>query len=181
MGILDIVIIAILAIAFISGMQKGLITSALACVAMAGAFFIAKGFEGKLAASFEGTEFSQWLNSNFEGEADWNGWFHALSFIIVFILSYAALMLVVNLINNMVRMPKLKGADALLGGVLGLVRGYVVVCLAVAAIKVLAKPLETEGQFVDKLLDGSTLGRFFNGTSSLADLFGVGKTVLELK
>ena len=129
MGIVDVVFLVILFIAFISGMQKGLITSFLACAAMVGALLIAKGLEGTLAKSFEGTSFSSWLYSNFSEaqgalQVDWNNWFHVLSFVIVFILAYAALMLVINLINNVFRIPKLKAVDGLLGGVLGLARGY---------------------------------------------------------
>ena len=180
MGILDIVFLAILFIAFISGMQKGLITSALACVAMLGAFLIAKGLESQLAAEFmNDTSFEKWLEENFT--TDVGTWFHVLSFVIVFVIAYAALMLVVNLINNVFRIPKLKAVDGLLGGVLGLVRGYVVICVIVAAAKILFKPLESEGNdFMLKLIDDAALGRFFD-RNSMGDLFQVGKMIAQLK
>ena len=181
MGILDVVFLVILLIAFISGMQKGLITSFLACVAMVGAFLIAKALEGSLAASFIESDFSSWLKTNFETEGlNWENWYHTLSFVVVFVLAYAALMLIVNLINNVVRMPKIKVVDGLLGGVLGLVRGYAVICITVAALQVLFKPLEVEGNdFMAKMLDGSALGRFFTN-SSLGDIFGIGKMITKL-
>ncbi|MBQ6647190.1 MAG: CvpA family protein [Clostridia bacterium] len=184
MSILDIVFLVILFIAFISGMQKGLITSFLACAAMLGAFFIAMSLEGRLASSFMDSSFRTWLAENFteEGQAiDFDQLFHALSFVIVFILAYAALMLIVNLINNVVRMPKLKAVDSLLGGLLGLVRGYVVICITVAVIKIIFKPLESEGtNFVQNLIDDSAIATFFS-TKSLGDIFGISKMITELK
>ena len=184
MSILDLVFVVILFIAFISGMQKGLITSFLACVAMFGALMIAKALEGRLADSFMESGFKTWLSDNFAAEGqmiDFDQLFHVLSFVIVFILAYAALMLVVNLINNVIRMPKLKGVDALLGGILGLVRGYVVICIAVAAMKIILKPIDTEADnFVQNLIDDSAIVSFFS-TKSLGDLFGVSKMITELK
>ena len=184
MGIIDIVFIAILLIAFISGMQKGLITSFLACIAMVGAVLIAKMLEPNLAEAFMKSDFSNWMEVNFESEAlSWTTWYHALSFVIVFILAYAALMLIVNLINNVFRMPKLKAVDGLLGGVLGLVRGYVVICITVAALQILFKPLESEGSnFIGNLLNSSAMGRFFaDNTKTFSDLFGVGRMIAGLK
>lgn len=184
MSILDIVFLVILIIAFISGMQKGLITSFLACIAMVGALFIAKSLEGRLASSFMDSSFRTWLADNFSGDGqviDFENLFHALSFVIVFILAYAALMLIVNLINNIVRMPKLKGVDALLGGLLGLVRGYVVICISVAVVKIILKPLESEGSnFVQALIDDSAIATFFS-TKSLGDVFGISRMITELK
>lgn len=181
MGILDIVFLVVLFIAFISGMQKGLITSLLACVAMFGALMLGKAFEGELAERFLDSDFRVWFNDNFANGGDLEQLFHVLSFVIVFILAYAALMLIVNLINNIVRMPKLKGVDGLLGGVLGLVRGYVVICIAVAAIEILFKPLESEGNlFVQTLINDSAIAKFFRD-KSLGDVFGVAKRIKELK
>lgn len=184
MSILDIVFLVILFIAFISGMQKGLITSFLTCIAMAGSLFIARAFEARLAASFMESGFKTWLEENFSAESqtiDFEQLFHVLSFVIVFILAYAALMLIVNLINNIVRMPKLKAADALLGGILGIVRGYVVICIIVTAIQILFKPLESEGNnFVQNLIDDSAIASFFS-TKSLGDIFGIAKMIKELK
>ena len=102
-----------------------------------------------------------------------------LSYVVVFFLAYAALMLIVNLINNMFRVPKLRGVDGLLGGLLGLVRAYVIICLVVAALKIVLGPLEG-GEFVLKLLEESALGRFFTSDSALADLFGIGARLAKL-
>ena len=120
-----------------------------------------------------------WLESNLEAEpAVWNNLFHVISFVIVFALAYAALMLLVNLINNMFRVPKLRGVDGLLGGILGIVRAYVIICIAVAALQIALKPLESE--FVLDLLQESALGRFFTSGSALSDLFGIGANLRNL-
>ena len=180
MGIIDIAFIAILVVGLISGFQKGFLTSALACVALLGAFLIASSLEGELAASFMNTSFSSWLEVNLEGNPDqWKNLFHVLAYVIVFALSYAALMLIVNLVNNVFRVPQLRGVDALLGGLLGVIRAYVIICLAVGALKQVLEPLEG-GEFILGLLDESALGRFFTSGSALADLFGIGNMLKNL-
>ena len=172
MGIIDIVFLAILVIGFISGLQKGFLTSLLACAAMLGAYMIALSLEGSLASAIMNTSVRTWLESNLEAEpAVWNNLFHVVSFVIVFALAYAALMLLVNLINNMFRVPKLRGVDGLLGGILGVARAYVIICIAVAALQITLKPLESE--FVLDLLKESALGRFFTSSNTFADLFGI--------
>ena len=179
MGIIDIVFLAILVIGFISGLQKGFLTSLLACAAMLGAYMIAVSLEGNLASAIMNTSLRAWLESNLEAEpAVWNNLFHVISFVIVFALAYAALMLLVNLINNMFRVPKLRGVDGLLGGILGILRAYVIICIAVAALQIALKPLESE--FVLDLLQESALGRFFTSGSALSDLFGIGANLRNL-
>ncbi|MBQ4227351.1 MAG: CvpA family protein [Clostridia bacterium] len=180
MGIIDIVFLAALVIGLISGLQKGFLTSVLACAAMFGAFLIAGALEGRLAEAFMNTSLRSWLEANLEAAPEvWSNLFHVLSYVVVFFLAYAALMLIVNLINNMFRVPKLRGVDGLLGGLLGLVRAYVIICLAVAALKIVLGPLEG-GEFVLKLLEESALGRFFTSDSALADLFGIGARLAKL-
>ena len=180
MGIIDIVFIAILVVGLISGFQKGFLTSALACVALLGAFLIASALEGRLAASLMDTAFRGWLEANLDANAeDWKNLFHVLAYVVVFALSYAALMLIVNLINNVFRVPKLRGVDALLGGILGVIRAYVIICLAVGALKQVLNPLEG-GEFILGLLEESALGRFFTSGSTFADLFGIGNMLKNL-
>ncbi len=170
MGIIDIVIIAVLLIGFISGLQKGFLASVLACAAMFGAFLIAGALEGRLFSAFMNTKVQLWLEKNLEVTENL---YHVLSYTVVFILAYCALMLVVNLINNVFRVPKLKGVDGLLGGVLGIVRAYVIICVGVAVINTVAKPLQGEGVSLD-LLGESALGSFFSSGKGFADIFGIG-------
>ena len=54
---------------------------------------------------------------------------NVFSFIVMFALIYAAVLLLVNLLNNVFRFPLLKHLDWLLGGVFGLARGLVVAVL----------------------------------------------------
>lgn len=176
MGIIDIIIIAVLVIGFISGLQKGFITSLLACAALFGAFLIAGALEGKLFTAFMGTNVQKWLDRNLEVTPNL---YHVLSYVVVFILAYCALMLIVNLINNVFRVPKLRGVDALLGGVLGIVRAYVIICVGVAVINTLSVPLQGEGVQLN-LLDESALGRFFASGKGLADIFGITKLIKGL-
>ena len=97
MGIIDIIIIAVLVIGFISGLQKGFITSLLACAALFGAFLIAGALEGRLYTAFMGTNLQKWLSRNLDAtEAVWSNLYHVLSYVVVVILAYCALMLIVN-------------------------------------------------------------------------------------
>ena len=173
MGIIDIIIIAVLVIGFISGLQKGFITSLLACAALFGAFLIAGALEGRLYTAFMGTNLQKWLSANLDaGPEVWQNLYHVISYVVVFILAYCALMLIVNLINNVFRVPKLRGVDALLGGVLGIVRAYVIICVGVAVINTVSVPLQSEVGSLD-LLGESALGSFFASGKGLADVFGI--------
>lgn len=103
----------------------------------------------------------------------WQAAFNVISFAIMFSIAYAVIMLIVNLINNIVRMPKLRGVDALLGGVLGLVRGYAVLCLICAVLPMLFTALDSE--IIESMLTGSGIGKFFlSSDSAFKDLFKIG-------
>lgn len=242
MNIIDIILLAILALSFISGMQKGFLASLLATFGFVGAWIAAMALNMTLSQQFMSSQFKTWLDVNirFEGllselgdvgqracsaaagslesilaalskggvpesvvnafnanfssfgsltvneylaQTIWQAAFNVISFVIVFAICYAVLMLLVNLLNNMFRIPKLRGVDALLGGVLGAVRGYAVICLAVAIIPMIFTALDSS--VIETLFDGSSLGAFFlNGKSVFSDLFGVGgqleKIIAEL-
>ena len=237
MNIIDIILLIILAIAFISGMQKGFLTSLMATFAFVCAWLIALSVGPALSARFMGSQFQDWLNANIpfddlltpigvnnqlcmnlggqienvvtsltEGgvptavvdafrtnigsfghltvsqylsETVWRAAFNVVSFVIAFGISYALLLLFVNLINNVFRVPKLRGVDALLGGILGSVRGYVIICLALAVIPMLFTALDSE--MIQNLFNDSNLGGFFlNSKSVFADLFGVGDMLKDL-
>lgn len=230
MNIIDIILLAILAIAFISGMQKGFLTSLLATFALVGAWVAALSLYSTLAANFMASQFYEWLKinvsfdslisplgitktlcANVAGQAEsirntlvsggvpemvadvfrdnigaygsltvsqylsqtvWQCVFNVVSFVIVFGLAYAALLLVVNLFNNMFRIPKLRGVDALLGGLLGAVRGYVLLCLIMTVLPMAFTALDSS--VIRALFDGSSVGAFFlNQESALSDVFNV--------
>lgn len=106
-------------------------------------------------------------------EIAWQAIFNVVSFALIFAIVYAVLLLVVNLFNNVFRVPKLRGVDALLGGVLGAVRGYAVVCLVCAIIPMVFTALDSS--VINSLLADSSIGKFFiSGDSVFKDLFRVG-------
>lgn len=233
MNIINIILLAILAISFISGMQKGFLASLLATLGFVAAWLIASSLYSTLANHFMNSSFKEALNgldpfrelvaklgdsanvvcngaastlngicetlteasvpkamveafrSNAAGasfaavtigecltQTIWQSTFNVVSFVIVFAIAYAALILVVNLFNNMFRLPKLRGVDALLGGVFGVVRGYAILCLIAAVIPMVYTALDSS--VVQTLFEGSSMGAFFlNGESLLSDLFRV--------
>lgn len=112
-------------------------------------------------------------------EITWQAIFNVISFALIFAIVYAVLLLVVNLFNNVFRVPKLRGVDALLGGVLGAVRGYAVVCLVCAIIPMVFTALDSS--VIDALLKDSSIGKFFiSGDSVFKDLFRVGDQLAEI-
>ncbi len=237
MNIINIILLAILLISFISGMQKGLLASLLATIGFVAAWLIASSLCGTLANHFMNSGFKDALsgldpfrelvaklgdnaNAVCNGAAStlngicetlteasvpkavvdafrsnaaspafaaltisecltqtiWQSTFNVVSFAIVFAIAYAALLLVVNLINNMFRLPKLRGVDGLLGGILGLVRGYAVLCLIAAVIPMVYTALDSS--VVQALFADSSMGAFFlNGDSLLSDLFQISSKI----
>lgn len=63
---------------------------------------------------------------------------HAILFVIVLVLSYILLMVVVKLIDKFFKLPLLKTANRLLGGVLGAVKGVILVFLLCVILEVFA-------------------------------------------
>lgn len=230
MNIVDIVLLAILAIAFVSGMQKGFLASLLATFAFVGAWATALATYSSLSAGFMNSQFRVWLEANatfdslltplgvtrslcatvagqsesicqaiseggipapvvdafrsgfaangsltvseYLSETVWRAAFDVLSVVIIFAIVYAALLLIVNLINNMFKIPKLRGVDSLLGGLLGAVRGYVIVCMIVAIVPMVFSALNSS--VVEELMVGSKLGALFlDRSKSMSDLFNM--------
>lgn len=238
MNIIDIILIAILAVSVLSGMQKGFLTSLLATFAFVGAWIAARAVYPTLSQQFLSSEFMKWLEANIsfepfleglseyagkyvdaasasmntivEGlrangvseaiiesfrantgvfptftvseyftEITWQAIFNVVSFAIIFAIAYAVLLLVVNLFNNIFRVPKLRGVDGLLGGVLGAVRGYAVICLVCAVIPMVFTALDSS--VIDAILADSSFGAFFmKGDSVFKDLFQVGSQLTDI-
>lgn len=238
MNIIDIILLAILGISFISGMQKGFLTSLLATFGFVAAWILASAVNMTLSDQFMASQFCKWLHSNVDfnsffaemteisGEYCQNvsgsvkaiaqnltnhnmpaavvsafeanilsyptltvyeylqhtvfqAAFNVISFVIAFAISYAVILLVVNLLNNMFRMPKIRGVDGILGGILGAVRGYAVICLVVAIIPMAFTALSSD--VIETLLEGSKVGDFFlNSKSAFRDLFSIGNQVEKI-
>ena len=64
MNAIDLILIAILALGFISGLQKGFLTSVLATFAFVGAWLIARAAGPQLAKLFLNSQFKSWLSIN---------------------------------------------------------------------------------------------------------------------
>lgn len=179
MSIVDILILAILAIGFISGLQKGLIASILSLLAAIASSLVASALYHPLAEGLANTTFiSEWLPKNLdEGmKFDPNTVSAVAGYVVTFFLVFAAFMLIVNLINNVFRLPKLRVADGLLGGVLGVIVSCLMVCVVVSTIRVILSPLSG---LAEELLDESALGSFFS--KGAGDLLGIGKNIEGLR
>ena len=89
-----------------------------------------------------------------------------LSFVVAFAVIYFAALLIVNLLNNVFRFPSLKRLDWLLGGVIGALRGVVIISLIFAVIPTLLTVFENMNiTFLDDLYRDSTLKDVFGVAS----------------
>lgn len=157
MGIIDIIFICIIALGFISGLQKGLLASFLACVALAAAWFVASATYPQLASIMKGSQLDAWLVSFEVTDAKTAAAiFNCVSFALIFYLGYAAMLLLVNFMNNVLRFPQLRVFDGLLGGIFGIVRAALLVLVAIAAIKLIFSPVNAS--IVEKTLSDSVIG-----------------------
>lgn len=81
------------------------------------------------------------------------------SFIVMFAVIYAAVLLLVNLLNNVFRFPMIKHMDWLLGGAFGLLRGLIVVMLIFAVVPTLSSALESmDVSLLTEMVNESRLG-----------------------
>ena len=157
MGLIDVIFVCILALGFISGLQKGLLASVLACVAMGIAFAVARLEYSTVCGLLDNSNLKTWLAATQTLEdAEWTRIFNAVSYTFIFLIADAALLLVVNLINNVFRLPKLRGADGLLGGVLGIFRAALIVMIVVELLQLAFSPFNAE--LVENLMADSVLG-----------------------
>ena len=169
MGILDIVFLSILALGFISGIQKGLLASFLACLAMAAAWVIGCVTYPSIAEILHGSQLNTWLVANeVMDAASITAIFNTVSFVAVFFIGFAFLLLVVNLFNNLFSLPKLRACDGLLGGVLGIARAAVILLVLLATIQQVFSPVDNG--MVNALLDESSLGRLMKDIDILKSI-----------
>ena len=76
-------------------------------------------------------------------------------FLLAFIVIYAVVMLLVNLLDHVFRFPVLRMFDWLLGGLCGLVRGFVVAVLLLAVVPAVVSLISPD--LMGNLLEGSKL------------------------
>ncbi len=92
-----------------------------------------------------------------------------ICFLLMFIVIYAAVLLIVNLLNNVFRFPALRHLDWLLGGVFGLVRGLVIVMLIFAVVPTIASALSSmKITLLTDLLNESKFGSIFKDGAFLS-------------
>ncbi len=92
------------------------------------------------------------------------------SFIVMFALIYMAVLLVVNMLNNVFRFPILRHIDWLLGGAFGLVRGAIIVMLIFAVVPTINSALESmEISLLSEMMSQSVLGTFIQDNNLIAN------------
>lgn len=96
---------------------------------------------------------------------------NVVSFIAMFAVIYMAVLLLVNLLNNVFRFPILRHFDWLLGGAFGLIRGAVVVMLVFAVVPTMSSALESMGvSQLQELVDGSALAAWLQNNNMVINM-----------
>lgn len=104
----------------------------------------------------------------------WQAVFNVLAFLVAFMLIYAVVMLVINLMDHVIRFPVIRMFDGFLGGICGLMRALVVALLMLCIIPSIASLIEPE--LTQQLLSGSTLYSYV----TQMDYLGVAGMVTKL-
>lgn len=92
------------------------------------------------------------------------------SFIVMFALIYMAVLLLVNMLNNVFRFPVLRHIDWLLGGAFGLVRGAIIVMLIFAVVPTINSALESmEISLLSDMMNESVLGTFIQDNNLISN------------
>jgi uncharacterized membrane protein required for colicin V production len=87
---------------------------------------------------------------------------NVLAFIITLAVVYFVALLLVNLINNVFKLPALRHADWLLGGVFGVLRGVFIVLLVFAVIPTASQVLANmDAPILNDLIGDSSFSGFF--------------------
>jgi len=104
----------------------------------------------------------------------WQAVFNVLGILVAFIVIYAVVSLVVNLLDSVIRFPVLRMFDWLLGGVCGLLRGLVVAVLLLCVLPSIVSVISPE--LTQGLLSNSAL----YGIVSQLDFLNVAGMVSQL-
>ena len=88
----------------------------------------------------------------------WQAVFNVAAFVLCFIALYVLASLIVNLLDHVISFPLIRGFDWLVGGLLGLVRGLVVVILVLNLLPAVAQIVAPE--FTEGLKNSSVLLNF---------------------
>ena len=93
---------------------------------------------------------------------------NVISFLLMFGVSYAVVLLVVNLLNHVFRFPVLRHLDWLFGGAFGLVRGAVIAMLIFSMVPMVMSVVPLE--IAEEITSGSMLYRLFSENNILESL-----------
>jgi uncharacterized membrane protein required for colicin V production len=86
-----------------------------------------------------------------------------VAFILAFAVIYMAVLLFVNMLNNVFRFPMLRHFDWLLGGAFGLVRGAVIVLLIFSVVPTVCSALESmDISLLTDIINESTIGKMIS-------------------
>ncbi len=127
-AVVNMVLIAILAIGAITGLVKGLIRQVIELVGIVGSFFIAVLFAGWLAAVLQ-------TNTSIPYSPAL-----VISFVVLFIASMVAFHFLAISLQKLIRMTFLGWIDRLCGAMLGLIVGFIVTSLLVSLVLELPVP-----------------------------------------
>ena len=98
----------------------------------------------------------------------WQSVFGVIAFILVFVVLYFVATLIVNLLNHVIRFPQLRKIDWLLGGVLGLARGFVFVSLILCVVEPTLTAFSVD--LMNSLREGSRTYAMFAGENAFDPL-----------
>lgn len=127
---IDLIIIAVLLIGFFIGLKRGLILQIVRIISFVAAYFVAYTYSASFAPSLKSIipyplqtmqQTPVWLSSVDVETVFYRG----LAFVILFFLTMFALSMIGHLLNIFAQIPVLKQANALGGGILGLVEVYI--------------------------------------------------------
>ena len=95
----------------------------------------------------------------------WQAVFNVTAFVLCFIALYVLACLVVNLLDHVISFPLVRGFDWLLGGILGLVRGFVICVLVLNLVPAITTVVAPE--FAQSLIGESVLMNFITQVDML--------------
>jgi membrane protein required for colicin V production len=127
-AVVNIVLMAILAVGTVAGLVKGLIRQVIELVGIVGSFFIAVLFAGWLASVLE-------TNTSIPYSPAL-----VISFVAIFIAGMIAFHFLALALQKLIRMTFLGWVDRLCGGMLGLIVGLIVTSLLVSLVHELPVP-----------------------------------------
>ena len=153
MNLVDVVVLAILALSALAGLSRGLVREVLGLAAWAGAGFVAFRYGPDLLPVAHGYI----ADSSFA---------QAATYIVAFVAALTVFSIAASVLGRLARAPGLGGLDRSLGLVFGLARGALIV---VAAYVVGGWLLPAEGSWPGKVREARSLPFVYEGAAWVVD------------